>query len=230
MEQAVPGVGWNSTPGGGSEPQISQSLIQAYLGTAYSAQTAVDGITLKIGVRSDEIVRLFTASGADCAAFITAENPYSELQTPATNAERQRRLGDELAALGFTYFPGEGQGEDTSWPAYVWTFPKGKVDGPGDHGEPYALREVLEETGYSAEIIAKLPGVYRDRTSQTEFFLMRPVGEPIAFDKETQSIIWVTFEEDRKRIGKTTNSGDRARDLTVLPDAEKIWMQLGLAY
>lgn len=112
---------------------------------------------------------------------------------------------------------------------YVWTFPKGKVDGPGDHGEPCALREVLEETGYSAEIIAKLPGVYRGGTSQTEFFLMRPVGEPIAFDKETQSIIWVTFEVARERIGETTNSGGRARDLMVLADAEKIWMKLGLA-
>lgn len=117
MEQAASGVGWNSTPVGGSEPQISQALIQAYLGTAYSAQTAVGGITLKIGVRSDEIVRLFAASGADRAAFITAENPYSEPQTPAKNAERQRRLGDELTALGFTHFPGDGQGEDTSWPA-----------------------------------------------------------------------------------------------------------------
>lgn len=117
MEQAAPGVGWNSTPGGGSEPQISKALIQAYLGTAYSAQTAFGGINLKIGVRSGEIVRLFAASGADCAAFITAENPYSEPQTPAANGERQRRLGDELAALGFTHFPGKGQGEDPNWPA-----------------------------------------------------------------------------------------------------------------
>jgi len=117
VEQAAPGEGWNSTPGGGSEPQISQALIQAYLGTAYSAQTAVGGITLKIGVRSDESLRLFAASGADCAAFITAENPYSEPQTPAKNAERQRRLGEELTDLGFTHFPGEGQGEDPNWPA-----------------------------------------------------------------------------------------------------------------
>lgn len=117
VDQAAPGVGWNSTPGGGFEPQISQALIQAYLGTAYSAQTAVGRITLKIGVRSDEIVSLFAASGRDCAAFITAENPYSEPQTPATNSERQRRLGNELAALDFTHFPGEGQGEDPNWPA-----------------------------------------------------------------------------------------------------------------
>ena len=72
---------------------------------------------MKIGVRSDEIVRLFTASSADCAAFITAENPYSEPQTPATNSERQRRLGNDLTALGVTYFPGKGQGEDPNWPA-----------------------------------------------------------------------------------------------------------------
>jgi hypothetical protein len=114
---AATGASWNTTPGGGAESQISQALIQAYLGTAYSAQTAVGGITLKIGVRSDEIVMLLASSGADCAAFITAENPFSEPQTPAANAERQRRLGNELTALGLTYFPGKGQGEDPSWPA-----------------------------------------------------------------------------------------------------------------
>lgn len=107
----------NSTRSNSPAAQVSDALIQAYLGTTYSAQTAVGGITLKIGVRSDEILRLFTASGADCAAFITAENPYSEPQTPATNAERQRRLGEELTALGLTHFPGEGRGEDPSWPA-----------------------------------------------------------------------------------------------------------------
>ena len=107
----------NSIPDLGSEPQITQALIQAYLGTIYSAQTDAGSIALKVGVKSDEISALLAASGADCAAFITAENPYSEPQAPATNMDRQRRLGEELTALGITYFPGEGQGEDPSWPA-----------------------------------------------------------------------------------------------------------------
>ena len=42
---------------------------------------------------------------------------------------------------------------------YVWTFAKGKPD-EGDTPEQTALREVLEETGYQAEVVDVLPGVF----------------------------------------------------------------------
>jgi ADP-ribose pyrophosphatase YjhB (NUDIX family) len=78
---------------------------------------------------------------------------------------------------------------------YVWTFAKGKEE-PGSTPEGTALREVKEETGYTAEIVGKLPGRFEGGTSITEFFLMRPLGEPEAFDKsETEAVIWITFEE-----------------------------------
>ena len=117
MEQAAPGAVVDSIQDGGSEPQIPHALIEAYLGTTYSAQTDACRIALKVGIRSEELRTLFASSGAGCAGFITAENPFSEPQTTAANAERQRRLGDELTDLGFTHFPGEGRGEDSSWPA-----------------------------------------------------------------------------------------------------------------
>jgi hypothetical protein len=40
---------------------------------------------------------------------------------------------------------------------YVWTFPKGGSE-RGETPEATALREVLEETGYEAEIVCRLPG------------------------------------------------------------------------
>lgn len=51
------------------------------------------------------------------ASWNTTLGGGAESQTPVANAERQRRPGDELAALGFAHFPGEGRGEDPSWPA-----------------------------------------------------------------------------------------------------------------
>jgi len=59
---------------------------------------------------------------------------------------------------------------------YVWTFAKGKRE-PGDTPEETALREVLEETGYHAEIVDRIPGSYPGGTGYTEYFLMRPVGK-----------------------------------------------------
>ena len=54
---------------------------------------------------------------------------------------------------------------------YVWTFAKGRPD-PGETPEQTALREVLEETGQAARIIALIPEVFAGTTTSTVFFLM----------------------------------------------------------
>jgi len=104
---------------------------------------------------------------------------------------------------------------------YVWTFPKGRPD-PGESPEQAALREVKEETGYSAVIIRKLPGSFRGRTSVAEFFLMSPRGEPAAFDKETSAIQWVSLKEAAKLIDLTTNKIVKARDWSILNEMCRI--------
>jgi 8-oxo-dGTP diphosphatase len=102
---------------------------------------------------------------------------------------------------------------------YVWTFPKGRPD-PGETPEQAALREVKEETGYTAEIIAKLPGSYRGGVTRTEYFLMRPLGGPEDFDSaETASVQWATSKEALELIGLTLNTLGRERDRQVLAAA-----------
>jgi 8-oxo-dGTP pyrophosphatase MutT (NUDIX family) len=98
---------------------------------------------------------------------------------------------------------------------YVWTFPKGRPD-PGETLEQTALREVKEETGYSAKVVGKVPGSFRGGTSITEYFLMSPVGSPARFSAETSAIRWASFDKAAKLIGMTTNKIGQARDLSVL--------------
>lgn len=98
---------------------------------------------------------------------------------------------------------------------YVWTFPKGRPD-KGETPEEAALREVREETGYGARIIAKLEGSHIGGTTVTEYFMMEPVGHPGAFDSETAAIRWATLDEAKALISKTTNQKGRERDLAVL--------------
>jgi ADP-ribose pyrophosphatase YjhB (NUDIX family) len=99
---------------------------------------------------------------------------------------------------------------------YVWTFPKGRPE-PWETPEEAALREVKEETGYSAEIQRKLPGSFKGGTSATEFFLMSPVGLPSPLNTEEMSKIrWATLDEAAKLIGMTTNEIGQSRDLSVL--------------
>ncbi len=88
----------------------------------------------------------------------------------------------------------------------VWTFPKGLVE-PGESPERTALREVFEETGYEAEILAPLGSVtywfVRDgkRVKKTvDWFLMRPLRRVKDPDWEVLDVEWVPLEEAEKRL------------------------------
>jgi 8-oxo-dGTP pyrophosphatase MutT (NUDIX family) len=99
---------------------------------------------------------------------------------------------------------------------YVWTFPKGRPE-PGETPELAALREVKEETGYSAKVIKKLSGSFAGGTSVAKYFLMEPIGRPTSFDsEETSEIKWATLDEAATLVGMTTNKIGKARDLSVL--------------
>lgn len=71
----------------------------------------------------------------------------------------------------------------------VWTFPKGHLD-PGETAEQAAVREVLEETGWSCEIVNHLMDAKyvftrsQGRISKTvHWYLMKPLRKAGAPDK-----------------------------------------------
>ncbi len=102
---------------------------------------------------------------------------------------------------------------------YVWTFPKGRGR-DGESSIEVALREVLEETGYRARVIGRIPQLFVGSTSETIYYLMRPHGQRTKPDaRETQSIRWATPAEARALIAQTTNPVGRRRDLAVLEAA-----------
>ena len=103
----------------------------------------------------------------------------------------------------------------------VWTYAKGSPD-PGESPRETALREVREETGYSARILAPIPGRFGGTTSTTAFYLMDAGHPPAAFCTETASLRWVSFEEARGLIAQTTTQTGRQRDLAVLDAAERV--------
>ena len=103
---------------------------------------------------------------------------------------------------------------------YVWTFAKGRPD-KGETPEQTALREVLEETGYHARIVAALPEAFGGDTT-TGFFLMEPVGDQGDFADETAKICWVTFSEASALIAQSKTTKGRQRDQLVLKTAERL--------
>jgi len=97
----------------------------------------------------------------------------------------------------------------------IWTFAKGKPES-GESPEQTAVREVLEETGYWAEIVAKIPGSFDGSRTSNEYFLMVPVKDTGRFDAETQAVRWATGEEARQLIQLNQKPKRRRRDLRVL--------------
>lgn len=96
---------------------ISDALIAAYSVTNYRVISADNRFALRIGLRSDELARLFALTGKQGAAFITAENPFSQAVSAEENAANQARLHHDLTKLGATVLEGAGEGQDPEWPA-----------------------------------------------------------------------------------------------------------------
>jgi 8-oxo-dGTP pyrophosphatase MutT (NUDIX family) len=91
---------------------------------------------------------------------------------------------------------------------HKWVLPKGLID-PGEKSEQTALREVEEECGIKAKIIAKIPEpekyVYTMNGVRifklVQYFLMEYVSGEIAdHDWEMEAVEWLPFEEAINRL------------------------------
>ena len=86
------------------------------------------------------------------------------------------------------------------------------------------MREVHEETGYRAEVIGVLPGLFQGGTTSNAYFVMRPTGLQGQTDWETQSTRWVDFDAAEQLIALSSNSTGRLRDLAILA-AARVWFK-----
>lgn len=79
-----------------------------------------------------------------------------------------------------------------------WSLPKGKLD-RGESWEQAALREVVEETGLSCELVRELaPARYRDRKGREKlvrWWLMRAVEGEFTPGDEVDELRWMAPEQ-----------------------------------
>lgn len=94
---------------------IADDLIRAYRATSYGVE-GPEPFALRIGRACEPLQELYRTHRCNCAAYVTAFNPYSEPKSPEGNAESQARLRADLIARGLRFLPGVGQGADTQWP------------------------------------------------------------------------------------------------------------------
>jgi 8-oxo-dGTP pyrophosphatase MutT (NUDIX family) len=108
---------------------------------------------------------------------------------------------------------------------YVWTFAKGRPE-PDESARATALREVLEETGVSAVVIAPIAGEFLGGTTINRYFLMIADERRVSLDhqcKETDGLCWAVPDEARRLISLTTNMTGRTRDLSLVEAAAE-WL------
>src|SRR5437870_1692653 len=98
------------------QDDLKQRLLQAYRRTSFFADTQVGRLELRIGSLCPRLEELLANHGARSWAYLTAFNPRSERLSDEENQDRHRRLVERVEYLGFPAFPGEGVGDDGTWP------------------------------------------------------------------------------------------------------------------
>lgn len=145
-----------------------------------------------------------------------------KLQTTPPIPKQSGKTGN-AAAFGGVLFDAQGRvlllEPKNHFDGYHWTFPKGRPES-GETPRETALREVREETGYSAEVVVEIPGSFAGGTTESQYFLMRPFEPPHAPDRrETAKLRWASPDEAKELIAQTTNDKGRKRDFAILAAA-----------
>lgn len=95
---------------------MSDLLVKAYQQALYSVDGTEGTFELRVGERSSSLIDLLSKFQLDSWAYITAENPGSELLTSDQNKQRTQSLEAHLKKEGYRYLGGEGKAPDNSWP------------------------------------------------------------------------------------------------------------------
>lgn len=108
---------------------------------------------------------------------------------------------------------------------YAATFPKGRPE-PHESDEQVALREVLEESGVEAEIVARIEQEFIGEVTASIYFLMRLVRGGLPFDDETEAVVWASPGRAREFFASSPSMTGRMRDLAVLHAALELRARL----
>ena len=98
-----------------SDTHIADHLLDSYSQTDYQVHGPVP-FSLKIGQPSESLLQLYKQHHCDCAAFITACNPFSQNLAPAVNAQRHLDFMADLGSSSLIFVEGIGIGQDPDWP------------------------------------------------------------------------------------------------------------------
>ena len=98
-----------------SESAISSDLIEAYRATDYHVD-AETPFVLTVGQASPALGQLYSKHRCQCAAYVTASNPFSQVTNDADNQRRHAELVEELKNRSLHFVEGMGRDSRGQWP------------------------------------------------------------------------------------------------------------------
>lgn len=99
-----------------SNTAISADKIRAYEATIHKIQINGAPITLWVGQYEPRLLGIYAAYEANCAALITAYNPWGEQQGQELNLADHQSLGDYLRSFSSNILTAEGAHPEGTWP------------------------------------------------------------------------------------------------------------------
>lgn len=98
------------------DTSIASEKLEAYRATHFSVCTEDDAFTLMIDVPSIRLQEMYSATNTVTALFITAFNPFGQIQSEEANISAHIALGEQLQALSMHVYGGNGGDPNGSWP------------------------------------------------------------------------------------------------------------------
>ena len=99
-----------------SDSVISSDLIEAYRATDYQVDTDTPFV-LKVSQASPALTKLYSKHRCNCAAYVTASNPFSKVASDADNERRHAELVEELKRRSLHFVEGLGRDPRGQWPS-----------------------------------------------------------------------------------------------------------------
>ena len=95
--------------------KVSQAIVAAYEATEFRVLEPLPFI-LRVGCASEDLLALYTSTCVNCAAFLTAWNPYSLETSDKDNKKAQEALLRNLSLEGFPTLNALGVDPAGTWP------------------------------------------------------------------------------------------------------------------
>ena len=95
--------------------KVSQAIVAAYEATEFRVLEPLP-FTLRVGCASEDLLALYTSTCVNCAAFLTAWNPYSLEISDKDNKKSQEALLRYLSLEGYPTLNALGVDPTGTWP------------------------------------------------------------------------------------------------------------------